>query len=292
MSGTFLQIFEGNYFRVKGIPYHSLLANKDSIENLFDYADVREDDVIVWTFPKSGTHAVLDIAWKIAFNGDLEKYATEAGELWFEVTLIDGMMTHNPAVKSPKSLEELSRAPSPRVIATHLGFSQLPKQAQDGKCKIIYVSRNPKDVLVSLYEMTNHLLRLVGKEPCPWTLYLQGFTSEEIFYGSWARHIKDFYSVKDRPNVLWIKYEDLIKDYRGHVKRIQDFLGKSLDDDTVAAIAESSTFDSAVKQFPGSTFLRKGKSGGWKERFTVAESEFFDEKMRQELGDISAEVLN
>lgn len=43
--------------------------------------------------------------------------------------------------------------PSPRFIKTHLPFHLLPRQLREGKKKnkIIYVTRNPKDVCVSYY---------------------------------------------------------------------------------------------------------------------------------------------
>ena len=48
----------------------------------------------------------------------------------------------------PKSSENLS---SPRVFNTHLRFRHLPKDMISRSCKMIYVTRNPKDMAVSRY---------------------------------------------------------------------------------------------------------------------------------------------
>ena len=47
-------------------------------------------------------------------------------------------------------LEAIDTMPSPRVIKSHLPFYLLPPNFLD-TCKVVYVARNPKDVIVSFY---------------------------------------------------------------------------------------------------------------------------------------------
>merc|ERR1712018_865412 len=46
--------------------------------------------------------------------------------------------------------------PSPRVIKTHLPFEMLPPNLLD-TCKVIFVSRNPKDCCVSFYHHAKNM---------------------------------------------------------------------------------------------------------------------------------------
>lgn len=48
-------------------------------------------------------------------------------------------------------IESVTKMPSPRLLMTHMPYRYLPSQLQNGKGKIIYVQRNPKDLFVSFY---------------------------------------------------------------------------------------------------------------------------------------------
>lgn len=48
-----------------------------------------------------------------------------------------------------------------RFIKTHLPFSLMPPSAMSERAKIIYVARNPKDVIVSYYHLSR-LYRTTG----------------------------------------------------------------------------------------------------------------------------------
>ena len=48
------------------------------------------------------------------------------------------------------TLDQLDKMESPRIIKTHLPFYLLPPNLLD-TCKVVYVARNPKDVIVSYY---------------------------------------------------------------------------------------------------------------------------------------------
>lgn len=56
----------------------------------------------------------------------------------------------------PPAPETLVKMTSQRLIKTHLPIKLLPHDALDKGCKIVYVARNPKDVLVSLYYFTRN----------------------------------------------------------------------------------------------------------------------------------------
>ena len=55
---------------------------------------------------------------------------------------VNAMMEFVPA-------ENLRAITKPRVFNTHFTFPNLPQAVTDKKCKVVFIERNPKDVLVS-----------------------------------------------------------------------------------------------------------------------------------------------
>ena len=53
--------------------------------------------------------------------------------------------------------EEFSAFTRPRVLNTHLPPSLMPKQILEKRCKILWMLRNPKDRIVSMFGHFNHL---------------------------------------------------------------------------------------------------------------------------------------
>ena len=64
--------------------------------------------------------------------------------------------TGTPKLPEHSNLDEIKAMASPRVLALHTPFELLPEQVKDKKPKIIYLLRNPKDVMVSLYHFFNN----------------------------------------------------------------------------------------------------------------------------------------
>ena len=96
--------------------------------------------------------------------------------------LINGKAESIPISKTKHMLEfELPETsddiPSPRILNSHLNIRFLPKQMFKKKCKIIHVVRNPKDVVVSLY---NHDfgIKLYGYQG-KWENFLQLFLEDK-----------------------------------------------------------------------------------------------------------------
>lgn len=62
---------------------------------------------------------------------------------------------------SVPGFEFLAKMESKRFIKTHLPFKLLPPSIMEKKAKIVYIARNPKDVIVSYYHL-NKLYRTQG----------------------------------------------------------------------------------------------------------------------------------
>ena len=58
--------------------------------------------------------------------------------------------------------------------------------------------------------------------------YLKRFVRGETYYGSWLDHVSEWWEHKNDANVLFIWYEDLLKDTAKAIKKIANFLGINL----------------------------------------------------------------
>jgi len=79
-------------------------------------------------------------------------------------------------------LDALDSLPSPRTLQTHMKFRCLPKKFLENKGKIIYVTRNPKDVAVSMYKFMVSLKDTFETYDGKWDDYLHLFYNGECTY--------------------------------------------------------------------------------------------------------------
>ena len=133
--------------------------------------EVFGNDIWISSFPKCGTTWCQEMVWNIVNNLDFETAKSKIlrnripflelsglmEEKHFE-NLTDQDKAENQAVVA--SVEYCKQLTSrPRILKTHLHVEMLPKQVNEKKPKVIYVARNPRDVVVSYY---NHWRVLAG----------------------------------------------------------------------------------------------------------------------------------
>ncbi|XP_066452034.1 sulfotransferase 6B1-like [Eleutherodactylus coqui] len=255
----------------KGINYPSPLCSVPTFEAMERF-EAREDDVLIITYPKCGTN------WskKILHEMLLEFHGKEP-------TLDKAIFEF----AQPDKYENLKQQPSPRVLASHLTYENVPKSFFEKKTKILIIMRNPKDAAVSYYHFTNNLPVLPTYSS--WDLFFKDFISGDVIYGSyfdyhlgWDRHIDD-------GNILVLTFEDMKADLPAELKKINDFYGLNLTDKQILQIEEKTTFKS-MKEKSGDThgklvdaFFRKGEIGDWKSLFTEEQSKEVDAKFEKYL---------
>ncbi len=81
--------------------------------------------------------------------------------------------------------EHFQKLPSPRTLNTHFRFSQLAENVSKTNSKIIFLSRNPKDVAVSFYHHIINIPQLYHYDGT-WDDFLELFIDGK---GQWAFHI-------------------------------------------------------------------------------------------------------
>uniref|UniRef100_A0A8C6S7B9 Sulfotransferase n=1 Tax=Neogobius melanostomus TaxID=47308 RepID=A0A8C6S7B9_9GOBI len=250
--------------------------------------EIRDSDVFVVTYPKSGTVWLQQILLLLDSKGDMDSIAKKA------VFSITGLV---PWIESNGQVQMFVKAESPRYRVTHLPYHLMPKELILKKGKVIYVARNPKDVLVSFYCF--HKMAKMLETPKGFDEFFDKFMRGEVGSGSWFEHIKGWISHKDDLNMLFITYEEMIQDLHTAVRRIAEFLEADLTQDQLNSVVKHSTFKN-MSQIPKSNmelmpddmfdhkegrFMRKGIIGDWKNHFTVAQNEQFDEIFNQEMKD-------
>ncbi|XP_071476936.1 sulfotransferase 1E1-like [Diadema antillarum] len=255
---------------------------------------VREDDTFLVTWPKSGTTWMQNILSLIFANGDI--VAVREKHLLKRVPFLE--MSQSMDVKqadNDKGIYEIAnKMASPRLMKTQLPPPFLPTQMHEKKPKVIYVARNPKDAAVSYFHFCNVSPNLPQYRQ--WSDFYTDFCNDSIPRGSWFENVLYWWRKRHEPNVFFITYEEMKRDLRGCIVRVCDFLGRNLSDDVIDVITQHSTFD-AMKKDPKSnpdtmpvfkeavkqkrSFLRKGEVGDWKNHFTVAQNDAFDELYRE-----------
>ncbi|XP_054474089.1 sulfotransferase family 5A, member 1 isoform X2 [Anoplopoma fimbria] len=191
-----------------------------------------------------------------------------------------------------------------RVITTHLPHHLLGPALQGSKAKIIYVSRNPKDVVVSFYHF--HKMANFLPEPGSFSEFLKRFLEGTLHYGSWFDHIKGWTSqTATMNNLLHITYEEMSMDIQGAIKRVSSHLQSPLLEDEVNNCVKNCSFSSMldnkmanytlvtedIMDHNKGSFMRKGKIGDWKNMFTEELNQYFKSVFDSKMEDCILEFV-
>lgn len=213
----------------------------DFAERYYNF-EVREDDVWVVTFPKSGTTWVQNVVNQLQNSTEnivspLDMYMDIA--IVYETTENDEHF-QNVINDTDRQLDLIAAAPSPRIIKTHLPAYLLPWQLWTVKPKIIYMARNPKDVIVSSFHMFSSTS---GAYSGSLSDICDIFINDLHMFSPFHEHVLSFWQLKSLDHVLFMTYEAMLADQFSNVKRINDFLGYSHNDNRLRQITEMVSFD-------------------------------------------------
>lgn len=272
----------------------------------FEY---KSSDVVVMTWPKCGTTWAQEIVWTMRSNPDLN-HPDAHKDVRHRSPFIDSDMlkpipsmndttSKNPFLdefrkkcpgKDPADgivLQWAAVSPDPRTIKTHLPLSLLPPSLVD-TAKVVYVARNPKDVIVSYH---HHSRIMKGHDYVgSFDEFVQYFVDDDLLYGPYWLHLKEAWERRSHPNLHFVFYEDLKENPRGEIRALDAFLNTNLKeaqlerivkhasfeemqarDNVVPAVTRGGVqlriFDEKIIRRDGG-FFRKGESGDWKNKLT------------------------
>lgn len=177
------------------------------------------NDILLATYPKSGTTWLKALLfsiknWTSVNHPDQNPLLTASPhEL---VPMLESYAANNPT--NPR--------PSNSLMHTHIPYNSLPESTKSSGCRIVYVFRDPKDVLVSCWHFVNKL----KPEAIPQISLAEAFEqfSKGVSpYGPYWDHVLGYWraSIEWPERVFFLRYEDLKKEPCFHTKRLVEFLG-------------------------------------------------------------------
>ncbi|XP_071104528.1 sulfotransferase 6B1-like [Haliotis cracherodii] len=248
--------------------------NGETVKNITN-VNIRDDDVLVCGHARSGTHLTFElIHMLIRRKAELSPHEKETQTLELQ----------------PE--EVLSCLPSPRILNTHVQYHLLPTQVQKKKTKIIYLMRDPRDVIVSRFVVTNQY-RANERTMVEFDEYLVASVEGKVAWGSWFDDVISWEKVmseSDHP-VLIVRYEETKQNPFRVIKSISEFLNIKCPDQLVRDIAIQSDFkhmktakgDIAEKRDGEAIHYRKGITGDWKNWFTAVQTKDFNDIYTQKM---------
>jgi hypothetical protein len=195
---------------------------------------------------------------------------------------------------------KLREFPRPRVIKSHECFD--PRYP-----KIIYIVRDPRDVLISYYEY--QLKRRVLSDDCTLDEFLPKFMESAIEpkIGSWRDHVASWIGTRGgQKNFLLLRYEEMLENTQSEAAKIAAFLGLDSNPDRIARAVELSSADrmrklekeqvnqwSATKKTrQDKPFVRKAISGDWKTRLSESTVASIEAAWGQTMRSVGYEIVS
>ncbi|KAJ8023692.1 Amine sulfotransferase [Holothuria leucospilota] len=276
-------------------------TNEDFMKELYDM-EVREDDIFVVTYSKSGAHWMQEIVHLILNEGHVEKLNASHRQIVIEVANCRSFTPETVSASGPV-LRKVKSMPSPRVVTTHVPYSLLPKQLQENPCKLIYIYRHPKDVIVSNYHFSSRILEMCTGERVlhsaeQFANFFDLSFAAKFQYGSWFDHVNEYYKHKDDESFLSISFEAMKMDLPTVERKIASFIGRQLDDAAVCRVVEGASFESMQTSFKRDQaknkalgenvvdteiFVNKGEMRQWKHYFTAEQNHRFDQLFSEKM---------
>ncbi len=238
------------------------------------------DDIFLVSYPKSGNTWTRFLVANLVYPEKNPDFSN-----------INDLL---PSVEG-MSKRDLARAPRPRILKSHEYFDhRYPK--------IIYVVRDPRDVVLSEYHFD--IKRRAITEDFPLPQFVSRFVRGELNHpnGTWGENVASwFYTRRGDPRFLLVKYEALQTQAMEEMGRIARFMGISPDPDRLAFAIKMSSADrmrelekkqshlwsSTRDTRQDKPFVRSAKAGGWKAELpesSVAEIESAWGGLMREIG--------
>lgn len=266
----------------------------------------RDDDIIIATYAKTGTTWVQQIISQLLFNGE-EGLPVADMSPWLDLRIPPNEV----------KLAAVEAQTHRRFMKTHLPVDTL---VFSEKVKYIYIARDGRDVLWSLYnhhttandawyEALNDTPGLVGprmEKPAGSIVEYYHDWLDQDGYPFWSfwENITSWWDIRDLPNVNLIHFGALKEDMPGEIRKIAAYLEIDIDESKWDTILHHCSFDymkaNATAAVPlggafwdggAEQFIHKGVNGRWRDTLSDIEVGKYENLADAELGEECAQWL-
>ncbi|XP_033144948.1 cytosolic sulfotransferase 1 [Brassica rapa] len=291
-QGRRLCKYQGSWY------YYNTLQAVINFHNNFQ---PQETDIILASSPKSGT------TWLKALTVALLERSKQQDDDPLNHPLrsdnphgIVPFLENNLYLKS--STPDLTKySSSPRLFATHMPLHTLKEGLKGSPCKIVFMCRNAKDVLISMWYFVCKYQRVEASRSILESLF-ESLCSGVTFYGPFWDQVLSYWrgSLEDPSRVLFMKYEEMKEEPYAQLKRLAEFLGcpfteEELESGSVDMILELCSLRSLsdleinksgknVNGVDYKFYFRKGEVGDWKNHLTPEMESRIDMIIEEKLG--------
>ncbi|KAL9244641.1 hypothetical protein vseg_018399 [Gypsophila vaccaria] len=270
----------------------------DPIVACQNHFQAHDSDVFIASIRKAGTTWLKSLVYAICNRGN-------------HLPSESPLHGHNPHglvpqlesnVYAKSKTPDLSGFKCPRLFGTHVPYQALPSSIKESKCKIIYITRNPLDTMISSFQFYQKTSNNKTLKPDMLELFADKFCNGKIPFGPFEDHVLGYWkrSLETPEKILFLRYEDLKDDPIRELRRIAGFLQcpftaeeeeKGMTDDIVnlcsfqklKLVAESGKAPELNDIIRNEHLFRKGSVGDWvnfmspsmAERFNVIMDEKF-----------------
>ncbi|XP_065868049.1 flavonol sulfotransferase-like [Euphorbia lathyris] len=256
-------------------------------------------DIFLCTSPKTGTTWLKALAFAILTRSQFDLSSTPL--------LTSTPHDCVPFLEIDAYAAENNRNSQSPLVATHIPYTSLPDSIIESKCKIVYICRDPKDVLISMWHFFRAMFpavidkdEYVNIDDC-----FKSFCEGASHIGPYWDHVLGYWnaSLEFPDRVLFLVYEDVKKDTVSVVKRLAEFMGCGFSPEEekqglVQKIVDFCSFENLrglkVSQSGGSSekspftvqnssFYRKAKTGDWSNYITQEMGDLLDKIVEQKM---------
>ncbi|KAI8571330.1 hypothetical protein RHMOL_Rhmol01G0111500 [Rhododendron molle] len=287
--GEDMRLYEGFWYRTN----HAL----EGVMCVQEHFKARSDDILLISAPKSGTTWLKSLVFAIMKRAC---YTNSTHPL----------LTTNPHDCVPclelklfkrSPVADVDDLPSPRIFSTHIPYTSLPESILYSGCKIVYICRDPKDVLISLRYFLAKSKPSTELPPLSFEEVFELFTKGISSYGPIWDHVQGYHkaSLECPHRFFFITYEEMKRHTLVNVKRLAEFLEQPFSmveerEYAVEEIINLCSIDTLKKlevnksglrnsYFPNDAFFRKGEIGDWRNHLTPQMAESIDQITNEKL---------